>query len=107
LWHSYNEVPEPRRGEQTSEHVSIRNVLERRPIMIRDREYALRLIEITEDANGGATVTIAVEGKAQPLQLNVSSDLLHDPIALRLRAAYFLRQMTAPASAPRPRANSY
>jgi hypothetical protein len=107
LWHSYSEVPEPTRDQQTSEHISIRSVLERRPIMIRDREYALRLIEITKNADGGATVTIAVEGKVQPLQLNVSSELLHDPIALRLRAAYFLRQMAAPMSVSGPRANSY
>jgi hypothetical protein len=107
LWHSYSEVAEPARGQQTSEHLSIRTVLERRPIMIRDREYALRLIEITKNADGGATVTIAVEGKVQPLLLNVSNELLNDPIALRLRAAYFLRQMTAPTSVSLPRANSY
>jgi hypothetical protein len=107
LWHSYNEVPRPEPDDQTSGHISIRNVLERRPIMIRDREYTLRLIDITMDVEGGATVTIAVEGKAQPLQLNVTSDLFHDPIALRLRAAYFLRQMTAPTSVSGPRAAHY
>jgi hypothetical protein len=79
--------------EQTSERNSIRAVLEHLPILISGREYELRLIDVTQRVDGGAMVNIAVVGTAQTLQLNVSGELLQDPIGLRLRATYFLRQM--------------
>jgi hypothetical protein len=91
VWHCFSEVPKA--VEQTSECNSIRAVLEYPPVLIRDREYELRLIDVTQQVDGGATVNIAVVGTPQTIQLNVSGKLLQDPIALRLRAAYFLRQM--------------
>jgi len=93
MWHRYSHsVNTGTRDEQMSARLSLRNAIEGRRVILGERELELRLVGFTEDAGGGTTVTIAIAGATEPLQMSVSDELLDDPIALRLRVQYFVRR---------------
>jgi hypothetical protein len=75
--------------------VGLCDAIERRAVTLDDREYELRLVGISEDADGGATVAITISGMADVLRFGASKELLDDPIALRLRAVFFLRRLVS------------
>jgi hypothetical protein len=64
--------------------LSVRNAIDGRPVTVGEHEDRLHVVAIREDADGGATLTIAISGsRPGHLQLNVSEAVLQDPIALR------------------------
>jgi hypothetical protein len=71
----------------------LREVIESRTVRVAGDEVPLRLVGISETPNNAVMLAIAVGGRDERLQLQLSDDLRSDPIALRQRIVYFAKRI--------------
>lgn len=79
--------------EPTLDHDDLRDLIESRTIQVGNEEHRLWLVGLSKTANNGTLLAIAISGTDERLQLQLSDDLRHDPIALRQRVVYFAKRL--------------
>jgi hypothetical protein len=81
--------------------LSVRRTIEGRSVVVGAHEHTLQVIGVTEHADGGAKLVIAISGSTRRhLHLDVSEAVLQDPIALRQRVVYFVTQLVTDRLTP-------
>jgi hypothetical protein len=95
VWHSDGKKPLTLiRDKPMFEGLTVvRKAIEDRAAVIDEARYELRVVGITEHPDGGVRLVIAISGRTGQLQIDVSENLLHDPIAVRQRVVHFVRQI--------------